>query len=73
MNFQEKVSDLKAKRRLLEISRSEMVRNIAIHSDLAEFKSELNPKLLPGSFKFYANPKHLLSSEVAEHLKDFKR
>lgn len=72
MSFPERVTDLKAKRRLLEINRSELVRDLAIDKGFAEFKEELNPKYLPGSYKFYANPKNIMESILVNHMKNIK-
>jgi hypothetical protein len=49
------------KRRLLEIYKDELIKGMALNMGGAiDFREELNPKVLPGAFKFYAHPRDLI-------------
>jgi hypothetical protein len=54
------VTDLKVKRRLLEFYKDELIKGMALNMGVVDFREELNPKVLPGAFKFYAHPRDLI-------------
>ena len=57
----------------MEINRNETLAGMAVDKGLVDFKEELNPNLLAGSFKFYANPKNILASILLNNLKEIKK
>lgn len=66
------MTDLKVKRRLLEIYKEDLIKSMVQNMGVVDFKEELNPKVLPGAFKFYAHPRDLIKCILINHIKDIK-
>ena len=60
--FEDKVIDIKIKRKMLELNKNDALLNFSTGNYTIKLKDEMNPKILPLSFLFYSDPKFLLTS-----------